>query len=759
LVVLSEFREQVEAMIAVIRELVVWNKSMQFYLFVLISFLLTVEASAQTDRTDREDMFRRYLAIQSYTTGGRIEATWMADGNSFWYSRGSADSVIIRAVDPATNRSWPLFDVDRVRKNVSAILGRPPLGKALPFSTFDFIDQSESVARFDLGDDAFLIRMDDNSVTLIDRAEDAGIGRGSSTRSYSSPDDDRVAEIRDHNLWIQRDRSGQPEQVTFDGQSDQIEWCAYDTPVWSSDGRRLLVTRWDFRNVDHIPIVDWSSDQQEIHWEEAPLPSGPGRSMELFLVEVESSRLVKVDTREEVGRYFFPLRWSEDGSEVYFLSADRGFQNLDLVAADSTGATRTILTESSETFVVGLPLFDEHDSLFAPVGERFIWMSERDGWNHLYLYDNEGTLIRQLTRGAWPVVRVVRIDEVGGWVYFTARGNPERPYDTHVYRVKLSGGPVKKLTEQPGQHAPVFSPSGAYFLDAHSSNSRPWSTDLRQADGTLVRTISEASLDVAEDTLQWTPPEGFSVKAADGVTDIAGVLYKPWDFDPAMKYPVIEFMYAGPDALHVPTTFAQRPVYHAMAQLGFIVFALDARGTPGRSKSFQDVVYGNFGRHEIPDHVAALHQLMRSHSYMDSTRVGVYGYSWGGYFATRAMLLAPDTYHVGVAQSADGDLDDHRGAEMVIYMGTPQERPSAYEYGSNTRLADNLEGRLLLIQGARDGHVPLSSTMRLIEAFIEAGKPFDLLLLPNSGHSFSNRAEAMYVLDAIRAYFVEHLAP
>jgi dipeptidyl aminopeptidase/acylaminoacyl peptidase len=394
----------------------------------------------------------------------------------------------------------------------------------------------------------------------------------------------------------------------------------------------------------------------------------------------------------------------------------------------------------------------------------FILRSERDGWNHLYLYDLDGNLIRRLTEGAWPVLRVVAVDEKGGWVYFIAQADAQRPYDTHLYRVDLEGKNFKQLTQAPGQHSPFrlrrrrkgieFSPSKEFFLDTHSSVHRPPAVELRRADGTLLQILSKANIDALISELKWRPPEEFVVKAADGETDLYGILYKPFDFNPNKKYPVIEIIYAG--STYVPRTFVHGPWQQALAQLGFIVFIVDGRGTGERGKEFRDLVYGKMGRYEIPDHVAALRQVAEPRPYMDFTRVGVFGYSWGGYFALRALLQAPEVYQVGVAGAPITDMAEHWGNELNL--GPPQENKEGYEFASNIRLAGNLKGKLLLIHGTSDRAVPFSHTVKMLEALIQANKPYDLIVLPGVGHELTPET-IKYFWAAVRRYFQEHLKP
>ncbi len=274
-----------------------------------------------------------------------------------------------------------------------------------------------------------------------------------------------------------------------------------------------------------------------------------------------------------------------------------------------------------------------------------------------------------------------------------------------------------------------------------------------------MQTLSKANIDDLRD-LKWKPPEEFVVKAADGKTDLYGVLYKPYDFDPNKKYPVIDKIYGCPAITYVPRSFSSRRQRHpqALAQLGFIVFMVDARGTPERGKEFQEVVYGNLGRNEIPDHVAALKHLAEKRSYMDLSRVGIHGHSFGGYFAIRAMLLAPSVYHVGVASAPVTYIPGHWTGGL---WGSNKE---AREYASNLLLAANLKGKLLLTHGTSDACVPFSHTMKMVDALIRADKRFDLLVLPGVGRRyrgtlFSDLTSFNYALEARHRYFQDHLKP
>jgi len=317
---------------------------------------------------------------------------------------------------------------------------------------------------------------------------------------------------------------------------------------------------------------------------------------------------------------------------------------------------------------------------------------------------------------------------------------------------------VTRLTDAPGEHQVAIFPSHRFFVDNHSSLDRPPVSELRDTDGRLVCRLAEADVSAFE-AEGWYPPEPFVVKAVDGETDLYGLLFKPVWFDPETRYPVVDLIYSGPFMTIVPNDYTLRSPHarkaHAMAQLGFVTFVVDPRGTTGRSKAFQDASYGRIGQIEIPDHVATLQQLAAERPYMDLERVGIYGHSWGGYFALRAMLTAPDVFHAGVA-SAPGELTEAAPINEP-YMRLPVHNREGYAAGLNAPLAERLRGKLLLIHGTADVNAPLSTTMRMVRALIDADRPFELLVLPGADHALAAPTFGNYVDKCIFAFFLRHL--
>jgi dipeptidyl aminopeptidase/acylaminoacyl peptidase len=427
-----------------------------------------------------------------------------------------------------------------------------------------------------------------------------------------------------------------------------------------------------------------------------------------------------------------------------------------------TGAVRPLFTETTTTrFDTSVTAPYSPNLVMLSDNRSFLWLSERDGWNEIYLYQLDGSLVRQLTRDRRPVEHIVDVDEKSGWVYYTAHGGEKRPYDFELYRVHLAGGATARLTDAQGQHdQPLyvafqgargegiqFAPSHQFFLDSHSDIGRAPETDLRKADGSLIEVLAKADSEPARAVMP-NAPEEFSVFAADGQTQLYGVLYKPFDFDAAKKYPVVDLIYGGPQMTRVPRSFLSDAREQALANLGLVLIVVDGRGTPARGKAFQDFAYGSMGRWVIPDHVAALKQLESQRTYLDPRRVAIFGGSAGGYFALRGMLEAPDIYQVGIAMAPGYDL----GAD-AIWKGsgdTPPDDPDS----NLVKMAGRLRGKLLLIHGTSDVNAPFGDTMRMIDALEKANKPYDLVLLPGMDHTAQN---SPYALQAVKRYLLEHL--
>ncbi len=657
-------------------------------------------ASAQEPSyEEREALYERYLTAHNLVRGGKVRPRWLADGSCFRYRVGAR----VMFVDPQEGEPRRATREDRDRE-------------AAP-----------------------------------DERRVAGV--------FSAPLGDRRVTHADGALVASGEGIEAPLHLTAD-EGEDVYWLA-GPEGWSPDGSAYCAQRLDARDVHRLPVVEYREAVET--YELAPYQKAGTAfpEQELVVFHLPGGERTVVDLGSEEDLYVFLLGWREGGEELLFLRLSRPADRLDLMAADpATGASRIVLTDRQETFVGGLDFVTGGwREYFRPLegGEGFLWLSERDGWRHVYHHDYDGDLIARVTEGAFPVQRIVGVDAERGRVYVMANAE-ERLYDTHLYRAPLAGGELVRLTEAVGEHEVDLSPSMRYFVDVHSSLDRPPSSELRDVEGKRICTLAEADVSRLEE-LGWTPPEPFTVSAADGKTELHGVLFKPRFFDPDRRYPIIDYVYSGPFITAVPTDFEQRTSHlarnaRAMAQMGFVTVIVDPRGTTERGKAFQDASYGRIGQIEIPDHAATLRQLGARHPWIDLERVGVCGGSWGGYFALRAMLTAPEVFHVGVS-IAPGELTEAAPINEP-YMGLPEENPEGYAAGLNAPLAANLEGKLLIIHGTADVNAPFSVTMRMVEALIEADRPFDLLVIPGATHYFAG-AHQRYTARRVRAYFAEHL--
>lgn len=704
----------------------------------------------QTKQSEREAMYRRYLNFSSYLQGGTVQPHWLADGSTFWFAEGDSANTIIWKVDPRANTKTELFDAGRLRRALTSVLGHELRSEGLPFTDFAFVG-SESVVRFSVDNRTFTLDLDSYAITqapVIAQQERSRVARQAG--EVASPNGRWFVGVRGHNLWLRSADDGREVALTTDG-VEGYEWHGgYPNvpPNWSPDSRWVAARKLNFAGTPRAPIVHSLTTSDEVEWFYYPKAGERRAQSELFVVDVASGRQVRLAAAEEPGPT--PIMWRRDGSELLIRSVSRYNTRLDLLAADPrTGKIRQILTEPEPW---PYPFRTPSDMItLLEDGQRFIWASSRSGWNHLYLYRFDGRLVRPLTQGAFRVVRVVAVDETTGWVYFTAQSDLTRPYDEHLCRVTLDGQRFEQLTNTPGSHTVSLAPSKQFFLDAHSSVTQAPVVDLRRADGQLLQTISKTDVGVLLRELKWRPPEEFVVKAADGLTTLYGVMYKPYDFDPARKYPVIQQTFA------LATTFLQSGGYPApLAQLGYIVVGLRGRGSlaEGRGKAFENADRGHIGQFEIADQVAGLQELGATRPFMDLTRVGILDASYPGFIAIRAMLFAPEVYRVGVAVDAISDMAAHWRNEGML--GPPDTNREAYAFASNMRFAGNLKGNLLLIHGTSDRDVPISHTMKMVDALIKAGKPYDLLILPEQPH-FPSGISWSYMLDAIHNYFQEHL--
>ncbi len=573
-----------------------------------------------------------------------------------------------------------------------------------------------------------------------------------------SPDGKWVAFVQNNNLWLRPvTGSGLPFALSQDGKA--TDSYDRDTVFWSPDSRKIAALRTEPGEEHTLYLVEQAPKDQlqpRLHTRDYAKPGDR--------VPRPRPQLFDIATRKQtsVAETLFPnpwslgdVRWADDSRRFTFVYNQRGHQALRVIAVDAeTGAVTTLVNETSDTFI---DYSSKQFVRFLDDTHELIWMSERDGWNHLYLYDARAEVVKnQITKGGWVVRGVDRVDEAKRQLYFRAGGivPGQDPYYVHFCRVNFDGTGLIVFTPGDGTHVLTYSPDGRFFIDTFSRVDLPPITELRSADdGKLVLDLERADVSALQAT-RWQTPERFFAKGRDGKTDIFGVIWRPTNFDPAArKYPVIEQIYAGPQSAFVPKAFSAfygNP--QQIAELGFVVVQIDGMGTNWRSRAFHDVCWKNLADAGLPDRIAWIRAAGQKYPSLDLSRVGIYGGSAGGQSALGALLFHGDFYKAAIADCGchDNRVDKQWWNEQ--WMGWPVG--PQYEKNSNATNAGNLSGKLLLVVGGMDDNVDPACTFQVVQALSDADKDFDLLVLPRSGHG---AAESPYGKRRRMDFFVRHL--
>ena len=595
----------------------------------------------------------------------------------------------------------------------------------------------------------------------------------------ASPDGSLEAFIRDWNLWVRDTATGAEAPLTTDGTTDHgyatdnAGWTHSDRPIlaWSPDSTKIATFRQDQRRTGSMTLVSTNVGHPRVETWKYPLAGDEHVTMiERVVIDVPARRVVRLDMPPDQHRSTLcddvscsggweDVQWAPDSTSLAFASTSRDHKDTWLRVADpATGAVRTVYHEHAPTYFESGN--GEVNWKYLPASNEFLWFSERSGWGHLTLHDlSTGEPKRAVTSGEGNVTEVLRLDPATRTVWFRGVGmEPGRnPYYQHFYRAGLDGGEPVLLTPEDAHHVVSLSPDGTWFVDAYSTPTTPPVTVLRaSSDGRLVAEVARADTTRLR-AAGWVPPEPFTVKARDGNTDLYGLMFKPTRFDPAKRYPLVVYVYPGPQTGSVRGRHFQpaRRDHQALAELGFVVIALDGLGTPWRSKAFHDAFGGDMGDNTLPDQVAAIRQLAARHPWIDDTRVGIWGHSGGGYATADAMFTYPEVFDVGIAESGNHDNRNYEDDWIEKWVGLEAANAARYEDQANQGRAGNLQGKLFLIHGMMDDNVPPYSTLLVVDALVKANRDFDLLLLPHARHGYGE--DQWYVMRRRWDYFVEHL--
>jgi dipeptidyl aminopeptidase/acylaminoacyl peptidase len=688
---------------------------------------------------ERADSLREKFQSLALDIPGRV--VWIEKTHRFWYRRTVKDGFEFDLVDADALVKKPAFDHDKLALALSAASGEKYAAAKLPFFFIRYTDEGKAL-EFEAAGFRWKCDLATYAVTQLGPALRRRPWpldeRPESTEPKPSPDGKREAFIRNFNVWVRSmDKDKKDETaLSLDGSEDNA--YASNSIRWAPDSRHLAAYRVRpgyKRTVQYVESSPPDQLQPKALTIVYPKPGDPVDLQQPVVFDAEAKTRVDVDNTLFPNPYeLTDIAWWKDGRALTFEYNQRGHQVYRAIEVDpATGKARALINEEPKTFFCYSGKKYRYD---VDDGKEIIWMSERDGWNHLYLYDGAtGTVKNPITRGPWVVRGVDKVDEAARQIWFRASGmfDGEDPYFVYPYRINFDGTGLTPLADRGANHSVAYSADAKFFVDTFSRVDLPPVCVLRRAaDGKALMEVEKADI---SDLVKagWRAPEVFTAKGRDGRTGIWGIIIRPMRFDKSRKYPVIENIYAGPQDSFVPKSFMAWNGMMSLAELGFIVVQIDGMGTSNRSKAFHDVCWKNLGDAGLPDRILWHKAVAAKYPSYDISRVGIYGTSAGGQSAMGAVLFHPEFYKVSVASCGchDNRMDKIWWNEQ--WMGWPVG--PEYAAASNVDNARRLKGRLLLFVGELDTNVDPSSTMQVVNALIKAGKNFEMIVLPGQNHT------------------------
>lgn len=710
-----------------------------------------------------DDYRRAYALKEKFSTDkvfySNVNPQWIEGTHQFWYVRNTPDGRLYVSVDADKKARKELFDSHRLAKALGAASGKEVKPEALALGRLS-VSKGLDTLRFVFNNQRWMYAsrknqlVNEGAVPLPPKQKHwMEVDDEKTASPVPSPDGKWIAFIKNQNIYVKEVATGKEKQLSLDGTLGNY-YSAYIR--WSPDSKKVAsckIRPVEKRYVYYVESSPADQLQPKLHKQEYA-KSGDELPFKVpCIYEVESGRSI-IPSTELFDRQYevYGPEWNPDSRAVTFEYNQRGHQVYRVLELSAeTGKVRPLVEETSDTYVNYTRHF-RHD---LKDGKQMIWMSERDNWNHLYMYNRiTAQPDYQITKGEWYVREVLRVDEDNRQIYFSANGMEagEDPYLIRYYRIGFDGKGLTCLTPEEGMHRAWFSGDMKYLVDVYSMVDKVPVAVLRSArDGKVVMPLETADITLLE-AEGWKAPEVFVAKGRDGKTDMWGLIARPTNFDPNKKYPVIEYIYQGPGDQYVPKTF--RPYdwnMTSLAELGFIVVMVDGMGTSFRSRAFENVCYKNLKDAGLPDHIAWIKAAARKYPYMDVDRVGIYGCSAGGQESTNAVLLYPDFYKA--AYSACGCHDNRMDKIWwnELWLGYPVG--DQYKEGSNVENAHLLSRPLMLVVGELDDNVDPASTMQVVNALIKANKDFELVVIPGAHHTMGEDFGEHKRYD----FFVRHL--
>ncbi|MGK7368728.1 MAG: S9 family peptidase [Candidatus Halalkalibacterium sp. M3_1C_030] len=725
-----------------------------FLLFFLFGWLLQ-PVQAQ----EKKSISFNHIFDQTFSTEGIQNVNWMKDGQFY--------TALVRSQNDIELRKYDIVSGDY--EVLVATSGLNVEGREAPISIRDYqfsADETKLLIKTDVEriwrrstkENYFIHNLESGETTKLTQSEEK--------QQYAqlSPEGDKAAFVQNNNLYLVDLESGEEKAITTDGTENKIingatDWV-YEEEFgfakawyWSPDGEKIAYYRFDESRVKEFFMTEWGSLYPELTRFKYPKAGEKNSIVKIGVYDLESEETTWMDIGEETNQYIPRINWTQSPATLAIRRMNRLQNKQDLMLADvNSGNSEVIKTETSNAWV------DINDDLtFLENGEQFIYLSEESGYNHIYLYDLKGNLIRQVTKGDWEVTNYLGYNESNERIYFIS--TEDSPLERHLYSIHISGNDKIRMSEGEGWNSVNMSRDFKYYIETFSGPEQPGVYTLHESSGDEVRVL-EDNEELSETLTEFKMPEKEFMKIPLPQAELNAYMLKPSDFDSTKKYPVLFYVYGGPGSQTVTKSFdsGQRPMWHRfLAEQGYLVFSVDNRGTGARGRDFEKQVYKKLGQYEVQDQIDAAKYVMNRFDYIDTARVGIWGWSYGGYMSSLVLAKGSDIFSTAIAVAPVTSWRFYDTIYTERFMQTPQMNPEGYIKGAPLTHAGEIEGNYLLVHGTGDDNVHFQNAVEMVNKLVLEGVQFETMFYPNRAHGISGGNARQHLYEMLNSYVLENL--